>query len=328
MINYRNLNDLNLTITKSLYKIPRDISLVVGVPRSGLLPANLLALHLNLPLTDFEGLLEGRLIKSGYRGRNTDKKSLKAILDGKILIVDDSVSSGSTMEETKRRLKDTTFEGRVIFLAIFVNPDSRSIVDLYFEEIRGYRIFEWNLMHSAMATQCCFDIDGVLCEDPAKEQNDDGERYERFLKEARPLHLPSVKLGFLVTCRLEKYRRLTEKWLKKHEIHYNHLVMLDLPNKEARIAAGIHSEYKAKVYMQSKAPLFIESSLRQANEISKLSNKQVLCLETQRMVYPSSIQYPIKKILHDPNCIYRRLRLYVRWFKKFIFDIHPPTEQL
>ena len=46
-MNYRNIADLNNTILQRLHIIPRDFDLIVGVPRSGMLPANLLALYLN-----------------------------------------------------------------------------------------------------------------------------------------------------------------------------------------------------------------------------------------------------------------------------------------
>lgn len=56
-MNFRTINDLNNLISKNLDKIPKDIDLIVGVPRSGLFVANLIALYLNLPLTDFDSFL-------------------------------------------------------------------------------------------------------------------------------------------------------------------------------------------------------------------------------------------------------------------------------
>jgi orotate phosphoribosyltransferase len=328
MINYRSIEDLNEIIKKSLYLVPKNISLIVGIPRSGLLVANLLALHLNLPLTDIMGLIENRIIEKGDRKLRKNNYLEDRFFKTKILVVDDSVFSGTTMKKAKNRLREINLENEIIFSAIFVSPEGRSEVDLYFEKIRGYRIFEWNLMHSGIAEKSCFDIDGVLCEDPTEDQNDDGKRYEEFLMNACPINLPSVKLGYLVTCRLEKYRHLTEQWLEKHGVKYGDLIMLDLPTKEARIRSGIHSEFKANVYKEVKAPLFVESSLKQANEISKLSDSPVLCLETQQMIYPSSLQYVARKVFRDPNCIIRRLRLSAAWLKKCLFDIHPPKEQL
>ena len=62
-MNYRSINDLNETILRKLHLISRDIDLVVGVPRSGMLPANLLALYLNLPYTDIHSFINGFVYK-------------------------------------------------------------------------------------------------------------------------------------------------------------------------------------------------------------------------------------------------------------------------
>ena len=43
-MNYRNIDDLNHCILQHLSILPRDFDLIVGVPRSGMFPANLLAL--------------------------------------------------------------------------------------------------------------------------------------------------------------------------------------------------------------------------------------------------------------------------------------------
>ena len=42
-MNYRNIDDLNHCILQHLSILPRDFDLIVGVPRSGMFPANLLA---------------------------------------------------------------------------------------------------------------------------------------------------------------------------------------------------------------------------------------------------------------------------------------------
>lgn len=95
------------------------------------------------------------------------------------------------------------------------------------------------------------DIDGVLCVDPTPEENDDGPRYREFLLNAQPLFIPRTEVGTLVTSRLEKYRPETMAWLKKNHVKYDKLVMLDLPNKEARQRANCHASFKAKEYKLS-----------------------------------------------------------------------------
>ena len=324
MINFRSINDLNETVKKSLSMVPKDVGLIVGIPRSGLLAANLIALHLNLPLTDLEGLIENRIVKTGERKLREDSCLKNKLSETKILVVDDSLLTGSTMRSVKDKIKKAGLKNEIVFCAIFTSPENRSEVDLYLEEIRGYRIFEWNLMHSSVITNSCVDIDGVICVDPTEDQNDDGMRYKEFLKNATPLHLPSEKIGYLVSCRLEKYRTLTEQWLRKHKIEYGKLYMMDLPNKRARVSSGSHAKFKANIYKLTDAKLFIESSLRQANEIAKLSNRPVLCVESNAVVYPAMVSYAVKKVLDDPLAIRRRLLALKDTLKRWFFDIDPP----
>ena len=115
-------------------------------------------------------------------------------------------------------------------------------------------------MHHNVLPRCCVDIDGVLCIDPTEEENDDDANYRRFLLEAKPLWTPSYEVGWLVTSRLEKWRKPTEKWLAQQGVRYRELVMLDLPSREARIQSGCHARFKAEVYRNTPAVLFIESS--------------------------------------------------------------------
>ena len=107
MINYRTINDLNKLIVKNLSNIPRDIELIVGIPRGGLFVANLISLHLNLPLTDLEGLIENRIIKSGDRWKIVNKSNSEISIK-KVLVVDDSINTGSTLERVKQRLRETS----------------------------------------------------------------------------------------------------------------------------------------------------------------------------------------------------------------------------
>ena len=89
-MNYRTISDLNQTILKHLYILPRDFDLIVGIPRSGMFPANLLALYLNKPVTDLGSFINGHIYKTGERGQFIDVKYYK-----KILIVDDSMQRTS-----------------------------------------------------------------------------------------------------------------------------------------------------------------------------------------------------------------------------------------
>ena len=99
-MNYRNIKDLNNVILQNLSIIPRDIDLIIGIPRSGMLPANLLSLYLNKPYTDLQSFLNGHIYIAGARSQFFDISEFK-----NILVVDDSVASGSAIKECKETLK-------------------------------------------------------------------------------------------------------------------------------------------------------------------------------------------------------------------------------
>ncbi len=303
---YRNVSDLNKIILKRLSIIPRDFDLIVGIPRSGMLPANLLALYLNKPYTDINSFLNGHIYKAGARGQFFDIKDFK-----KILIVDDSIASGSAISKSKESLKNLTSDFSIKYCAIYVIPGKENLVDYYFEVVPLPRYFQWNILNHTSLEKACFDIDGVLCVDPLPEQNDDGEKYIDFILHAQPLFIPGSRIGTIVTSRLEKYRRETEIWLEANNVKYNQLVLLDLPDMEARMKANCHAEHKAKTYMSKSYILFIESSLSQAIVINRITKKPVLCTENFEMIFDAeSIMYNITSGKYFP--FLRKVALKIR----------------
>jgi FkbM family methyltransferase len=287
-MNYRTIEDLNKDIKALVPKLPPDLDLIVGVPRSGLLAANMLALYLNLPLTDVDGLCERRVFETGlYRkfGKFFDFSRCK-----KVLVIDDSINSGASIKKVKSAIQRANLPYETYYAAVYVTPASCEFVDFWCEAVDQPRCFEWNVMHHPNLERSCVDLDGILCRDPSDYENDDGENYRHFLINVEPLFKPSVEIGWIVTCRLEKYRDLTEEWLKKHSIRYKNLVMMDLPDKKTRLALGNHALFKAEVYKSTDAILFIESSFNQAQEIARKSGKDVLCTETNQMISGQTTQ--------------------------------------
>lgn len=287
-MNYRNLSDLSDLVTRNLHRIPRDIDLVVGIPRSGILPAITISLMLNVRYADFDTFLDGRLAGAGstkqHAGLVTDYDNVHHVL-----VIDDSLNRGSAMRETRQRLQHLMDRFRFTFAAAYVVPDGECEVDIAFEVLPLPRMFEWNFIHHVYLEHACVDIDGVLCLDPCEAENDDGPNYLRFLENAAPLYKPTARIACLVTSRLEKYRPQTEAWLERHGIQYDRLVMLDLPSADERRLLGLHGRYKGEVYRDSKAIVFIESEHRQAVEIARISGKPVLSIEGQQMVTPSGL---------------------------------------
>lgn len=285
-MNYRSLNDLSRLSTECASHIPNDIDLVVGIPRSGMLVASIIALKQNLPLTDLYSFLRNDDLKKGNTRTYKHAELVKPQEAKKILLVDDSISSAKSMLAAQEQVH-SAYKGTVVTMAAFAERHNRHHVDMYLELVEQPRVFEWNVMHHPFLAQACLDIDGVLCVDPTLEQNDDGQNYREFLSCTRPLFIPSVKVAHLVTSRLEKYRAETEQWLERNGVQYGTLHMLDLPTAEERRRLNIHHKFKAEVYAkQPLTRLFVESEVKQAIEIMKLSGKPVYCIETNEMYVP------------------------------------------
>ena len=280
---FRTYEDLNRTIIDNLYKIPHDVDLIVGVPRSGLMAALIVGLYLNLPVASVDDFLAGKLPASGT---TKPKKGWIQNLNEarRVLVVEDSVYSGNSLNAARQQIQATSpYADKCIYMAIYVVPQSTSIPDLYCEIVNGIRIFQWNFLTHGMLADTCLDMDGVLCYDPTDEENDDGPRYRQFLQDARLKLQPKRPVGYIVTSRLEKYRHETAAWLENHDIQYQKLYMMQVATAEERRRLGNHAAYKAKIYKQLKqTQLFIESDDAQAQEIFALTNKPVFCIDSQR----------------------------------------------
>ena len=306
-MNYRSLAALNRQLIGWLGALPRDLDLIVGIPRSGLIPANLLSLHLNIPLADLDGFLEGRVFGLGFRGGRNDPAGFLS-KPRKVLVLDDSLQSGREMDAARRRIAAAKLPHQIRYAAVYVTPGKEPEVDFFCELVPDPRCFEWNIMHHSFIPGSCIDLDGVLCREPTDEENDDGSVYRRFVETTEPLLIPTVEVGWIVTCRLEKYRSLTEQWLARHGVKYKNLSMMNFPTKEARVASGSHAAYKAKIYRETDSWLFIESSLRQAADIAALSGKPVLCTENWEMLQPGALALGLRHVRSSHVSLSQRIR--------------------
>lgn len=55
---FKDFNYINTLVFNNLYKIPNDIDLIVGIPRSGLLVGGLVAEYINKPIMDLYSVNE------------------------------------------------------------------------------------------------------------------------------------------------------------------------------------------------------------------------------------------------------------------------------
>src|SRR5215471_11801401 len=99
-MHYRSIADMHDAIVRSLHRLPRDLDLVVGIPRSGSLAANLVSLVANVPMTDLDSFAAGRFFSSGStKPASLVRKSLSEMR--KILVIDDSINTGAAMREAR-----------------------------------------------------------------------------------------------------------------------------------------------------------------------------------------------------------------------------------
>ena len=261
----------------------QEFDLVVGIPRSGVIPAYMIALYLNIPVCLLDDFINNNRITHG------DHRQVKSGVEfphdaTNILLVDDSYNTGGSLKG-KLEIIPERLNGKVKTMAVFSSSDVSNL-DFYLEIVPLPRAFEWNIMHhNKIIPRSCFDIDGVLCEDPTEEQNDDGEKYIDFIRNATPKYIPTYSIKTIVTSRLEKYREDTVEWLNNNGVKYEKLVMLEGYTADERKKAGVHGSFKAEEYRKDEYTLFFESNLNQSYEISRLTNgKPVYCVGKNVMV--------------------------------------------
>ncbi|MEO1024247.1 MAG: glycosyltransferase [Pseudomonadota bacterium] len=284
-LSYRDYFDLSQTISSNIARIP-PVDIVVGVPKSGLIPGTMIATMRNLPFFDLDGFL------FSFNARKGQRRQTNGLIDERkrVLIVDDSVNTGNELRRTAERLAGLEEFAEFTFCGIYGNQSKPKKTPPHFtlEVVPQPRIFQWNYRNHIIAENACFDMDGVLCVDPTADDNDDGPRYREFIESAAPLYIPTKRISAIVTSRLERYRKETEAWLKNNGVRYGELIMLDLPDAETRRKLNIHAAYKAEVFGKRSEILFVESNHTQAEEIARLTDKPVLCTDTDTYFYGCS----------------------------------------
>lgn len=248
-----------------------EIRCVVGVPRSGMIPATMLAIQMNVPVG---------MVGSDVAGGGARTNGGCMLPDNGILLVDDSVLTGRSMREAKATLMQRGIpEDAIRTMAVFVAPGSETMVDNYCFVLKPPRIFEWNLFNNDLARNVMFDMDGVLCFDPTAF-DDDGEEYGIALRTATPRFLPQRPVHSIVTNRIERWRKTTEEWLTLHGVKYGELVMQPHKTAAERRLLSDPADYKAKRYRESEAWLFVESHDHIGKAIAQMSRRPVFSVQS------------------------------------------------
>jgi uncharacterized HAD superfamily protein len=271
-------SDLHRLIQANLSSIDPKTDLIVAIPRSGYVPAGHIATLLNKPMISLESFSNVSQVDNRF--------TLRSLLIPKsnpknILIVDDTTCTGSRMNNAVELVSKRWPMSSITTLSVAVASNFDFRPDVYFFESPAPRMFAWNMFnHSQLTKHLAVDLDGILCDDPKKEQNDDGTRYLDFIGSARIKVRPQEKVKAIVTGRLEKYREQTEDWLQKNDIHYMHLFMNDAPSALYRRTEKFNitgfevdqiSHFKSVILQEIKPTAFVESNLGQASNIHKIT---------------------------------------------------------
>lgn len=264
-MNFKSYTDMVRDVHQKLIpQLPRNVSAVYGVPRSGMFPAYLIATALHVPLG-----VAGQKVVAG--DRVTERKN------GIALLVDDSLYKGGSIKRAQAAVHAPCEK-----VVVYAQEHNKHIVSYYADIVEGPRVFEWNLFACGVTEKTIFDIDGVLCFDPPVF-DDDGASYQAALRNAIPYRLPKRQVHSLCTNRLERWRDITEAWMKSYGIEYKNLYMQQYKTANERRKAGNANHFKASVYKNSDAQLFVESHDHHAKQIATLSKKPVVSVESMRL---------------------------------------------
>jgi hypothetical protein len=250
-------------------KLPPDVTAVAGVPRSGILPAGVVATHLHLPL--FQLTEDGQLTRLGTGDRG---RTLGFPADaGRIAVIDDTVYGGTAMRKVRGRVKRPA-----VFAAVYVRPESAGAVDVFARPLPSPHLLEWNFANNGpfagFAANPCYrggvgmDLDGVIVHDAeSAAATGAGVLSPYLVPRTHPCKL-------IATGRPERHRAETEALLRTVGARWVRLEMLPghvepTPENAAR--------HKARHYAASGLGFFVESDPAQAALIHYYTGLPVVC---------------------------------------------------
>ena len=247
---------------------------VIGAARSGLLAATPIATLLHLPLFSISPV-SGELLAlgSGFRlgdaGNSVPKRSL---------FVDDTISNGGTIKHIYRILKEHNIVPAAS-AAIFASPHVVNLVTYTAALYRQPHYLEWCFVNTFWAQKMAYDFDGILCEDPTVYDTDPA--YKEFILHAKALYLPKMFPINIISARCEYTRPGSKRWLKKHNIKADNLILWSGDSEARWIKKETVAEWKAAQILKYKdawdTHIFAESDPYQAEIISNIAKIAVLC---------------------------------------------------
>jgi hypothetical protein len=243
---------------------------IVGVPRSGMLAASYLSVLLSKPLFSIDNdklhMLKFMSDFGGTRMNNFYRDNGVSNL----VFIDDTTYNGTTAD----KLRDCFGKDIKVF-SIFCTSFGVRHIDRFGEMLDPPHLLEWNFFNSSYVHGAMFDIDGVFCKNVPINVCQDEEKYIDWISNVEPIYerVPRLfRISKLVTGRLEKYRDITEAWLKKHAFYYDELIMFPTEKEEERNRNHyeVVGKFKADIFNRYyRHEYFVESEIAEAEFIRK-----------------------------------------------------------
>ncbi|RUR28308.1 hypothetical protein ELY33_14005 [Vreelandella andesensis] len=279
---FKSYADLNSDIKKNFDKISGNWDLVVGIPRSGMIPAYIISLALNVNCTDISSLVNNFPLKKGVtRGiKNNISQPWDA---NKILLVDDSILSGDSLRKEMKSIPNF-LKKRITTLAVYSNKPVRNDVNIVIEFIPLPRVFEWNIFHHKIIEESCISLEGVISINKSNGKD--------VIKSS---YLPSQKVNTIVSCRHELQRQKVVDWLKLNSVSFTNLIMVNNDVELNNMDNFSIAKFKSEAFRNSSARLYIEGDAEQAKMINRNSNKPVYCQASSK-IYNPGINFEYKEM--------------------------------
>lgn len=257
----RMVSDLDAIIRQ----LPPDVSGIVGVPRSGMVPASHLACRLHLPLY---ALTDRGLFDLGHGYRLNDAARV-----GPLCVVDDTIQTGWSIKRAQKRWKKLGLP-QALWAACYVTSAGLALIDYHARLLPAPHYLEWNLFNSLLMPEVATDFDGVLCHDLPAGADREEATYREAIERAAPLHLPRRQsIPLVVTARPEAMRNATLEWLARWGLKATRLAMWQGGARTPQAVAA----WKAEEYDKSGLQLFVESDATIARGMNAVCGKPVLC---------------------------------------------------
>ncbi|WP_227368590.1 phosphoribosyltransferase [Halomonas sp. M20] len=285
-MNFKSYAELSSDIFSNIEKVQsQGYELIVGIPRSGMIPAYMLSLLLNIDCTTLHDFIKNHSLTKGST-RNTRRKINSAWDARKVLIVDDSVNTGKSMLKVLDQIPaDCPCE--ITTLAVYGNAIGIPKVDVCLTYLSSPRVFQWNMWHCVALERTCVALDGVILNSHEIECVEEANN-ATFMEITKPIILPTYKIHSLITLQPERSRNMVEHWLSYHKVDYDNLIMANVDANDAIQSSQAYCGLKADFYKQNtNLNFFVESDVKHAEYIAKASGKPVFCTQTNAIVNPS-----------------------------------------